>query len=53
MTSRQRNIRQFFFRELIAELDMRICKAGKGPMILSWAQARDFWRIAGAKAAAG
>jgi hypothetical protein len=46
MTLRQRNIRRFFFREAIAAHDARVCKAGKGPMVLTWAEARNFWRIA-------
>lgn len=46
MTQRQRNFRHFFFREAIASLDARICKAGKGPMVLTWSEARRFWRIA-------
>jgi hypothetical protein len=46
MTTRQRHIRHFFFREMIASHDMRVCKAGKGPMVLTWSAARRFWRIA-------
>jgi hypothetical protein len=46
MTLRQRNIRRFFFREAIASHDVRVCAAGKGPMVLTWAEARNFWRIA-------
>lgn len=46
MTLRQRNTRRVFFREAIASHDMRVCAAGKGPMILTWAEARNFWRIA-------
>jgi hypothetical protein len=46
MTTRQHNIRQFLFREMIASYDARLCKAGAGPMILTWAEARNFWRIA-------
>lgn len=46
MTKRQRNIRQFFFREMIASHDERLRKAGKSPMILTWQEAREFWRKA-------
>jgi hypothetical protein len=46
MTTRQRNIRRYFFREMIASHDERICKAGKGPMVLTWNEARNFWRKA-------
>jgi hypothetical protein len=46
MSNRQRNIRRFFFREMVASHDERICKAGKGPMVLTWAEAREFWRKA-------
>jgi hypothetical protein len=46
MTVRQRNIRQFLFREMIAAHDMRVCKAGHGPMVLTWREAREFWRKA-------
>ena len=46
MTTRQRNIRRYFFREMVASHDARICKAGKGPMVLTWREARNFWRIA-------
>ena len=46
MTTRQRNYRRFFFREMIASHDARVCATGAGPMVLTWAQARNFWRIA-------
>lgn len=46
LSTRQKNVRQFLFREMIASHDERICKAGKGPMILTWPEARNFWRIA-------
>jgi len=46
MTIRQRKFRRYFFREAIAAHDMRLCKAGKGPMILTWQEARKLWRIA-------
>jgi hypothetical protein len=46
MTTRQRNIRRYFFREMVASHDERICKAGKGPMVLTWREARNFWCIA-------
>jgi hypothetical protein len=46
MSTRQRDLRTFFFREMIAAHDMRVCKAGKGPMVLTWREAREFWRKA-------
>ena len=46
MTQRQRNFRRFFFREMIATHDMRICRNGSGPMVLTWQEARKFWCIA-------
>jgi hypothetical protein len=46
MTFKQKNIRRFFFREMIASHDVRVCKAGNGPMILTWSEARAFWRKA-------
>jgi hypothetical protein len=46
LSTRQKNIRQFFFREMVASHDARICKAGNGPMVLTWREAREFWRKA-------
>ena len=42
--------RSYYFRSLVAEHDVKICKAGKGPMILTWAEARLMFK--GATAAA-
>jgi hypothetical protein len=44
MTTREYNVRRFFFRGMIAALDERVCKAGKGPMVLTWSEAREFFR---------
>jgi hypothetical protein len=46
MTQRQRNIRQYFFREMVASRAERMRRAGKEPMVLTWQEARNFWRIA-------
>jgi hypothetical protein len=46
LSNRQRSLRRFFFREMIASHDARVCKAGQGPMILTWREAREFWRKA-------
>jgi hypothetical protein len=44
--TRQRNFRQWMFRTMIASHDERVCQSGKGPMVLTWSEARNFWRIA-------
>lgn len=46
LSRRQKAVRHFFFREMIASHDTRICRAGAGPMILTWRDAREFWRKA-------
>ena len=35
-----KSTRSYFFRGLVAEHDAAVCKAGKGPMILTWREAR-------------
>ena len=44
--------RAYYFREMVAELDCAICKAGQAPMVLPWRKVRALWRIAGQRAAA-
>jgi hypothetical protein len=40
MTDFNKPTRSHFFRSLVAEHDRKICAAGRGPMILAWAEAR-------------
>ena len=37
---KQRALRHYLFRSLVAELDMRT----KGPMVLTWTEARRMWK---------
>ena len=45
-----KSTRSYFFRKLVAELDMRVCQSGAGPMVLTWREARLFFKAATAAA---
>jgi hypothetical protein len=50
MTTKQRDLRRYLFRSLVAQQDVDRCGAGDGPFVLTWDDARVMWR--GATAAA-
>jgi hypothetical protein len=44
MTTKQRDLRRYLFRGLIAQQDVDCCRAGDGPFVLTWTDARLLWR---------
>jgi len=37
------HIRHFHFRQMVAAMDESICRAGFGPLRLTWRDARELW----------
>lgn len=44
MTKHQRDLRRYLFRSLVAQEDTAVCRAGDGPLVLTWREVRNMWR---------
>jgi hypothetical protein len=53
MNLKQRQLRRYLFRGLVAQADDKARRAGAGPLVLSWREARLMWKGATVAAETG